>query len=133
MRRRDFIAGIAGSSIAWPLAVRAQQPAASVLIGALLGLAESDPVGQSVFAAFRAELGKLGWTEGSNLRIVTRWAAGNADRIRTFAKELVELKPDAIFSPTPPRPLLTQLRPSQRKSIVRPLLKRDILPCIAWA
>ena len=101
MRRRDFIS-IVGSAVAWPLAAGAQQGERIRLIGVLMGLAESDPIGQSVLAAFRAALVKLGWTEGSNLRIETRWSAGNADRINTFAKELVELKPDAIFAHTTP-------------------------------
>jgi len=97
MQRRDFIKGVAGSAIAWPLAARAQQPAAPALIGVLIGVADSDPVGQALLAAFRAELGKLGWTEGGNLRIELRWGNSNEDRIRTLAKELVELKPEAIF------------------------------------
>jgi putative tryptophan/tyrosine transport system substrate-binding protein len=62
--------------------------------------AESDPAAQSQVAAFRAALAKLGWTEGSNLRIELRWGAGDADRIRTFAKELVNLQPDAIVAQT---------------------------------
>ena len=96
MRRREFITLIGGAT-AWPVAARAQQPAASVLIGVLLPVAESDPVEQALFATFRAALGKLGWMEGGNLRIELRWGASNADRIRAAAKELVELKPDAIF------------------------------------
>jgi putative ABC transport system substrate-binding protein len=101
MKRREFISLLIGAA-AWPLVAQAQQPDRMRLIGMLMGLAEGDPVGESVFAAFRAALGQLGWTEGSNLRIEPRWAAGNADRIGTFAKELVELKPDAIFAHTTP-------------------------------
>ncbi len=69
MNRREFIT-LLGGATAWPLAARAQQPAGPVrLIGVLMGFAESDPRGQSAFAAFRDTLTKLGWAEGANLRI----------------------------------------------------------------
>jgi putative tryptophan/tyrosine transport system substrate-binding protein len=100
MRRRDFIKVIAGSTAAWPLAARAGPSERVPLIGVLTAFAESDPAAQSQVAAFRAALAKLGWTEGSNLRIELRWGAGDADRIRTFAKELVNLQPDAIVAQT---------------------------------
>jgi putative ABC transport system substrate-binding protein len=74
MRRRDFIKGIAGSAVAWPLAAHAQQPEQKRLIGVLMPYAESDSAVQSWLAAFRAALAKLGWSEGSNLRIELRWA-----------------------------------------------------------
>lgn len=96
MRRREFITLIS-SAAAWPLAARGQ-PAGSVrLIGVLMDYAESDPVSQSLVAVFRDELAKLGWKEGGNLRIEVRWSAGSADRVRKFAKELVDLRPDAIL------------------------------------
>ena len=72
------------------------------LIGVLMSFAESDPTAQSWVAAFRDALAKLGWAEGSNLRIELRWSAADPDRIRTLAKELVELRPDAIFDQTTP-------------------------------
>ena len=72
------------------------------LVGVLTGYAESDPAVQSQLAVFRSALAKLGWTEGSNLRIELRWGAGNADRIRTLAKELVDLGPNAILGQTTP-------------------------------
>jgi putative ABC transport system substrate-binding protein len=62
--------------------------------------AESDAAAQSWVAAFRGALAKLGWTEGGNLQIELRWGAGNADKIGTLAKELVDLRPDAILSQT---------------------------------
>jgi putative tryptophan/tyrosine transport system substrate-binding protein len=102
VRRREFIAGV-GSVAAWPLVARAQQPAGPVrLIGVLMGYAESDPAAQSQITAFRDTLTKLGWTEGSNLRIELRWSGGDADRIKAFAKELVDLRPNAIFGVTTP-------------------------------
>src|SRR5499427_7697863 len=100
-RRREFIT-VLGGVAAWPLAARAQQPDRMRVIGVLMGYAESDRTAQSWLAAFRGALPKLGWTEGSNLRIELRWTAGDADRMRTLAKELVDLRPDAIFGVTTP-------------------------------
>src|SRR5215475_7713130 len=102
MRRRDFIKGIIGSAASWPLAARAQQPDRMRLIGVLMAYAQSDRVAQSWLAAFRGGLSKLGWTEGSNLRIELRWSADDADRMRTLAKELVDLRPNAILGVTTP-------------------------------
>jgi putative ABC transport system substrate-binding protein len=72
------------------------------LIGVLMAYAQSDLTAQSWLAAFRGALSKLGWTEGSNLRIELRWSAADADRMRTLAKELVDLRPNAIFGVTTP-------------------------------
>jgi putative ABC transport system substrate-binding protein len=58
---------------------------------------ENDPASQSLVAVFRDELAKLGWKEGGNLRIEVRWSAGSPDRVGTFAKELVNLRPDALL------------------------------------
>jgi len=102
MRRREFITLLGSAAATWPLAARAQQPDRMRLIGVLEGYAESDSAAQSNIAAFRHTLAKLGWTEGSNLRIELRWSAGNADRTRTFAKELVDLRLDAILCDTTP-------------------------------
>jgi putative ABC transport system substrate-binding protein len=102
MRRRDFIKVLAGSAAAWPAVTWAQQGERVRLIGALMGYAETDPIAQSFVAAFRGALAKLGWTEGSNLRIELRWGAGDADKIWTFAKELVDLRPDAILGQDTP-------------------------------
>jgi putative ABC transport system substrate-binding protein len=98
MRRREFITLVGGAAASWPLVARAQQPDRMRLVGVLMGFAESDPGAQSMVAAFRGALAELGWTEGSNLRIELRWSTGDADRIRTLAKELVDLRPDAILS-----------------------------------
>ena len=62
----------------------------------LMGFAESDPTERSMVEAFRGALPKLGWTEGSNVRIEVRWGGYDADRIKMLAKELVDLRPDAI-------------------------------------
>ena len=97
--RRKFIAALSGA-VAWPLAARAQQGEPVRRIGVLMAFAESDPGAQSQVASFRNELKKLGWMEGNNLRIELRWGAGDANMIKTFAKELVDLRPDAILGQT---------------------------------
>src|SRR6516164_9111624 len=102
MERREFITLIGGAA-AWPLAARAQQPDRIRLIGVLMGYTESDRAAQSWLAAFRGGLTKLGWTEGSNLRIELRWSANDPDRMRTLAKELVDLRPNALLGATTPR------------------------------
>jgi putative tryptophan/tyrosine transport system substrate-binding protein len=101
MRRRKFIS-LLGGVAAWPLAARAQQAQRMRRVGVLIGFAETDPDAQSRFAAFRGALAKLGWTEGSNFQIELRWASDDPDRMKTFAKELVDLRPDAILSVTTP-------------------------------
>ena len=110
MKRREVITLIGGAAAAWPLAARAQQAERVRRIGVLMGFAESDPVGQTYVTAFREELRKLGWAEGRNIRIDTRWAeAGDAEARQRFAKELVALEPDLILSHnTPTTPALQQ-------------------------
>ena len=103
MRRREFITFVgSAAAVSWPLAAHAQQPDRMRLIGVLMGYAESDSAAESEVATFRGALAKLGWTEDSNLRIELRFGAGDADRIRTFAKELVDLRPDLILANTTP-------------------------------
>jgi putative tryptophan/tyrosine transport system substrate-binding protein len=102
MRRREFITLVGGAAAAWPLAARAQQPKPMRLISVLMGYAESDSAAQSWLVVFRGELSRLGWTEGSNLQIELRWGAADQDKIKTLAKELVNLRPDAILSVTTP-------------------------------
>src|SRR6266436_2889264 len=103
MRRRELITLLGGAAAAWPLAARAQQSDQMRRIGVLMGFAESDSEAQAYFAAFREGLQKLGWTEGRNTRIDTRWAApDDPESMRRFAKELVALQPDLILSNTTP-------------------------------
>jgi putative ABC transport system substrate-binding protein len=102
MRRRDVITLLGGAAAAWPLAARAQQAGRVRRIGVLIAYAESNLEGQANVAAFREELQKLGWTEGRNLRIDTRWAAFDARAMQRFATELVALQPDLILSPHTP-------------------------------
>jgi ABC-type uncharacterized transport system substrate-binding protein len=95
--RRDFIT-LLGGAAAWPLAARAQQGERMRRIGALSPLAADDPQSQARLVAFVQGLQQFGWTDGRNVQIDTRWAAGDAERIRKFAAELVALAPDAIVT-----------------------------------
>ena len=97
MRRREFIS-LLGGAAAWPLTARAQQGERMRRIGVLMDLAENDPEGQVRIAAFLQGLAQLGWTDGRNVRIDTRWGAGDADRSRRQAAELIALAPDVILA-----------------------------------
>jgi putative ABC transport system substrate-binding protein len=88
--RRKFLATLGGAAAAWPLAARPQQTDLVRLIGELIGFADGDPLGQALLATFRGGLAKLGWVEGKNLRIESRWGGLDPDRIRSLAKELVD-------------------------------------------
>jgi putative tryptophan/tyrosine transport system substrate-binding protein len=109
MRRRDFVSLI-GSAAVWPLALRAQQPERMRRVGVLMAHAESDPEFQQYLAAFRQELQKLGWTEGRNIRIDSRWGAlDDAELRKRSANELVALQPDVILTQnTPPTASMLQ-------------------------
>jgi putative ABC transport system substrate-binding protein len=114
MKRREFITLIGGAAATWPLAVRAQQPEPMRRIGVLMGFPESDLQAQSFIAAFRDGLQKLGWTDGRNVRIETRWPGFDAESRQRFAKELIALRPDLILShTTPPRPHCYRRRASR--------------------
>jgi len=98
MRRREFITLVGGAAVSWPLMAHAQQPDRMRRIGVLMGFAENDSQAQAHIAAFRDGLQKLGWTEGGNIRIDTRWVAFDAELRQRFARELVALQPDLILS-----------------------------------
>src|SRR5215470_4516080 len=95
MRRREFIT-VLGGAAAWPLAARAQQGGRVRRIGVLMGIA-NDEEGRTRTAAFQQVLTELGWTEGGNVQFEFRWAAGDPDRMPSFAAELVALTPDVIL------------------------------------
>src|SRR5436190_9785919 len=99
MKRRQFMTLIGGAAATWPLVARAQQPAKRMRrVGALIGFAENDPATQRRVAAFLKGLADLGWTRDRDVTIDLRYGAGDADRNRTFAKELVGLNPDVILA-----------------------------------
>jgi len=99
LKRREFVTLFGGAAAAWPLTTRAEPGERGRHIGVLMYLGEGgDAEGQARLAAFAQALGQLGWTEGRNLRIETRWA--NADDIRRHATELVALAPDVLLAGT---------------------------------
>src|SRR6516165_6961429 len=99
MRRREFIKVIAGSAAAWPLAAHAQQSERVRRIGVLVGALDADDLDlQARIGAFQQGLQQLGWTNGQNVQIDIRTGAGDADRIRRYAEELVGLAPDVILT-----------------------------------
>ena len=100
MLRREFITLLGGAVIAWPLAARAQQAERVRRIGVLIAAAADDPEYQARLAAFLQGLAQLGWTDGRNVRIDTRWATTNADDLRRHATELAALAPDVILAAT---------------------------------
>src|SRR5215470_2039161 len=99
MKRREFMALVSGAAAPWPMAARAQQPERMRRVGALMGYPEA----QSELASFLQELQKLGWVEGRNFRIDTRWGIpADPDSMHRFARELVALQPDLILSQSTP-------------------------------
>jgi putative tryptophan/tyrosine transport system substrate-binding protein len=101
MRRRDFVAVLGSAAVAWPLAGRAQADRER-RVGVLMGYAEGDPLGKVLLTDFAQALSEFGWIKGRNLRMDVRWAPGNTDLMRTFAKELVSLQPDVILANSTP-------------------------------
>jgi putative ABC transport system substrate-binding protein len=96
--RREFISALGGTVVSWPNTARAQQPERMRRIGVLMALAADDPEGQARLVAFVQGLQESGWTDGRNVRIDTRWAAGDADGFRRYAAELIALAPDVILA-----------------------------------
>jgi putative tryptophan/tyrosine transport system substrate-binding protein len=97
MRRREFI-WLVSTAAAWPVVGLAQQGERMRRIGVLMVAVAGDPVLMRRLGALRGELGRLGWVEGRNLRLETRWAGGDPERIRNAAAELVSLAPDIIIA-----------------------------------
>src|SRR5262249_19236693 len=98
MRRREFVTLVGGAAVSWPITSHAQKSDKTRLIGVLISYPESDRTGRSEIAAFRGGLAKLGWTEGSTLRIELRGGNADPERIKPLAKELIDLRPDVILS-----------------------------------
>jgi ABC-type uncharacterized transport system substrate-binding protein len=118
IRRREFVIFLlgGGAAAALPLAARAQQSNRLRLVGVLLAMAPDDPEAQLRIKAFEAGLRELGWTEGRNLRLEYRWAAGDAALLRKQATELVGLAPDLILATS--TPVLAALRQENPLPIV---------------
>jgi len=101
LKRRDFFTLLGGAAAAWPVAARAQQGERVRRIGVLMGVAD-DREGQARVTALKQGLQNLGWTDGRNIQIETRFGEADIGRIRTDAAELVALAPDVIVGQTTP-------------------------------
>ena len=97
MRRREFITLLGGTAATWPLVARAQSQERVRRIAMLIALGAENADAQAYRAAFLQALQQLGWTDGHNVRIETRWGGGSASAIRKQAADLVALAPDVIF------------------------------------
>jgi putative tryptophan/tyrosine transport system substrate-binding protein len=99
MRRREFIALIGVAPVGWPLAALArQQPNHMRRIGVLMNTSVDDAQGQLWHGAFVQGLQQLGWEIGANVRIDVRWGAGDVERYRKYAAELIALTPDIVLA-----------------------------------
>jgi putative ABC transport system substrate-binding protein len=98
MRRREFIAGIAGLATAWPRVASAQQAERMRLIGMLMVFKADSLEGQDYIRAFQQALQRLGWSDGSNVRTEIRWSEAKIDLERQYATDLVALTPDVIVA-----------------------------------
>ena len=99
MDRRTFVALVAGTCLLGPLAVRAQQTGKVFRIGLLAAATGPTPGGRIALEGLRMGLRDLGWVEGKNLLIETRWAGQNPQRQREFAAELKALPVALILAP----------------------------------
>ena len=117
MRRREFIAGLAGAA-AWPVVARAQQPDRVRRIGVLLSYDENDPLEKARISAFTQALADLGWADGRNLRMDLRWYGDDINRSRALAQELVGLQPDMILTSNTPATLPSSGRRGRSRSFL---------------
>jgi putative ABC transport system substrate-binding protein len=92
---------VGGAAAAASAFVRAQRDRVRT-VGILMGYGENDPDTQVRIAAFKEAFDQLGWKDGHNVKLIYRFGVGEIDRVRGFAKELVELKPDLIVCETTP-------------------------------
>src|SRR4030081_1102956 len=77
MRRRELITLLGGATAAWPLAARAQQAERMRRMGVLMNVGEASAVGERALALFKQALERLGWSDGRNIQLTVRWAAGD--------------------------------------------------------
>src|SRR5688572_8050980 len=96
MKRREFITLFGGAAVAWPLAARAQKERLR-RIAVLMGGPDDYAWGPRV-AVFRQALGQLGWADSQNIETHIRWGAGDPERIKALAAELVSLEPEVILA-----------------------------------
>src|SRR5262245_51558519 len=97
IRRRELIVAL-GGAVAWPVAARAERRERMRRIGIVMPFAKGDSEGEARIRAFKQELAKLGWTDGSNIQFDERWPADNMDMVRSHAASLVASNPDIIIA-----------------------------------
>jgi ABC-type uncharacterized transport system substrate-binding protein len=102
MKRRAFVTLLGGAAVAWLAAARAQQPERMRKVGVLMNSSADDSNGQRRLATFLQKLEELGWSDGRNVRIETRWAGAEVERGREYAAELIRLAPDVILASNAP-------------------------------
>jgi putative ABC transport system substrate-binding protein len=102
MRRREFVTLLGGIAAAWPLTAQAQQPAGVRRVGVLISYNKDDQEVQDWLATFHDTLGKLGWTQGQNIKFEYRWTGNDPNLLEQAAKDLVTLQPDVILSLSSP-------------------------------
>jgi putative ABC transport system substrate-binding protein len=126
MRRRDFIRAFVDSASILPLAVRAQQSERMRRIGVNLSYAEDNPETRPRLAAFVRGLQELGWNDGRNIRIDYRFSAGDRERTRKYAPELVTLSPDVILAGN-----TSTVRPLQQATRTLPIVFAGVVDPVA--
>src|SRR3954453_19440048 len=98
MRRREFITLVCGATAASPLIAHAQQSRPVRRVGVLMNMTAEDVEGQARMNAFLQRLQDLGWIEGRNVHVDTRWASGLAGGYRNSSTELIALMPEVILA-----------------------------------
>src|SRR5262249_11430461 len=98
MRRRDAIGLIAAAAVGWPVAARAEEDDRVRRVAVLMGIGEHDANARDRIQAFKDGLEQRGWIQDRNVQIDIRWAAGDAERGRTYATELVGMAPDVVVA-----------------------------------
>src|SRR5690349_4895860 len=102
MKRRAFVTLLGGAAVTWLAAARAQQPERMRKVGVLMNSSADDSNGQRRLATFLQKPEQLGWSDGRNVRIETRWAGAELERGREYAAELIRLAPDVILASNAP-------------------------------
>jgi putative ABC transport system substrate-binding protein len=97
MRRRQFLGGVGAAAVVGPRGAGGQQSDRVRQIGVLMNFGPTDQAGRAILGAFQQQLQSLGWNDGQNVRLEERYAAGDAERTRAYATELVGMKVDVIF------------------------------------
>jgi len=98
MKRREFIVLLGSAAATWPFAARAQQREPPRRVAILEPIAKDTPSSKARYTAFLEAFEQLGWTDGRNVQIVSRWGGGNDVETRKYVAELVALAPDVILA-----------------------------------